>query len=141
MYNVTNVAGRLCVSTLVPPVTGEEISKFGEVWMHLMAGRKERVIVFGDYTRARLVDPHVRQLLTSFFNAGNPDVERSGILVTAESSLIFEQFASIIRGSMHPSRRIFKDPHLLEEWLGEVMTDEERASLKLVLRERFGGEP
>lgn len=133
MYTVTNGVGRLIMSTLASPVTAEDFSKIGDRWRHLLAGRKERSLVFGDYTRAKLVAPTVRQVIRAFFNDVNPDIERSAILVSAESSLIFEQFAAIIRESKHPSRRIFTDATSLEAWLGEVMTDEERAALKAAL--------
>lgn len=133
MYKVTNVVGRLIMSTLASPITVEEVSKLSDLWRHLLVGRKERAIVFGDYRRAKLMDPAARQVIKKFFNDGNPDVERSGILVTADNSLIFQQFAAIVRESRHPSRRLFTDPAELEAWLGEIMTDEERAALKRTL--------
>lgn len=136
MYSVTHVVGRLLVTTLVSPVFEEDMGKIREILAQALVRRKERVLIFGDYTRAKLVDPNVRQLFTGFLNAANPDVARSAILVSVESTLIFEQFAAIVRESRHPSRRLFKDAYSLEAWLGEVMTDEERAGLKSVFAER-----
>lgn len=71
----------------------------------------------------------------------NPRVLRSGALASHESPIAVLQFLRLVRESRHESRRLFFDEDELTRWLGEVLTDAEKARLTEFLREPIERQP
>lgn len=96
-----------------------------------------KYVIAADWRRVTTMSPDTAARAREMFERSNPRVIRSAILTLPERSLTNLQVVRLVREAELENRRLFTHPGELSGWLGEVLTDAERARLSQFL----GGEP
>jgi hypothetical protein len=87
-----------------------------------------------DWRHLTVLAPEIAQELAQRMKGGNQLSLRSAALINDRATFGL-QIERLIRAAEHPSRRAFRDPNLLLEWLGEVATREEAERARAFLLE------
>ncbi len=136
MFSVVNRVGRLVELTIVAPVSLEEATRSfieARTCVNSVAGGK--AVTVADLRGSDVFSPEVADKFTLLMRAQNLYIQRSATLV-AEGATASLQFLRMVREAGYASRRVFKQRHELETWLGEVLTRPERERLHAFLDER-----
>jgi hypothetical protein len=134
MMQLRHKVGRLGEARIAPPVTSDEVFRFGVQARQLFA-TVGRLLVFCTDARALGVLPaDIAERIVSMMRADNAAVERNAVLV-APSTVMGLQLERMVREAGHPGRRVFRDAATLVGWLGEALIAEERAELQRFLDE------
>lgn len=128
MHKVDNVTGRLVEVTVAPPLTLEEIAGFVDELRGTIQRIPGRYVGVVDLRQADVFPVEVAQALIELLSRMADRVERTAFLI-GESAVFALQIERVIRKSVHPHRRAFRDAAELEAWLGEVLTDRESERL------------
>jgi hypothetical protein len=135
MFTVQNHRGRLIEvrmrSCARSPVTMDEIDgadgTMGEILRELTPFQ---AVVCGDYSQASILPASMANRLAEVFRHYTPRVERSGLLVAADSAVAVLQMERLIRHADNPGRKAFRHLVELKEWLSDVLDVSERARLE-----------
>lgn len=101
-------------------------------------GKRPPTTVFvtvADWRSCPLMSEEAGDYLVRWMIKGNPRVQRSAALFSGVAPSAMSQFLRLVRRSRHPERRAFVDDGELRSWLGERLSEEERARLADFLRE------
>lgn len=128
MHKVDNVAGRLVEVKVAPPLTLEEIEGFVDELRATINRIPDRYVGVVDLHQADVFPVEVAQALIELLSRMADRVERTAFLI-GESAVFSLQIERVIRKSVNPNRKAFRDTASLEAWLGEVLIDRERERL------------
>lgn len=92
-----------------------------------------RIVIAADWRMCRVLTPEVATRATQMLTKGNPRVERSAILYSADQATGVLQVLRLAREAKLPGRRVFTERDEMRKWLAEVLNDTERARLELLL--------
>lgn len=137
MHKVDNVTGRLVEVRVAPPLTLEEVESFVDELRTTINRIPDRYVGVVDLHKADVFPVEVAQALIALLSRMADRVERTAFLI-GESAVFALQIERVIRRSVNPNRKAFRDAASLEAWLGEVLTDRERERLAELL-ESFTG--
>jgi hypothetical protein len=111
----------------------EMIACIGECVRSLPA--TDHAIIAADWRGVRTMSPETAERARAMFKGANPRVLRSAILVPPDGATTHLQASRLVREAENSSRRLFTDVPSLRAWLGEVLTESERARLAEFLPE------
>lgn len=115
------------------PVTLDEIDGAGRRMGEVLGPLARPPVIFADYTRALVLFPAETEALARIFRQYNARFERSAIIVSPTSATSVLQMERVIREAENPARRAFRDATDAATWLSEILDDEERMRLQVVL--------
>jgi hypothetical protein len=128
MHKVDNVTGRLVEVKVAPPLTLEEIEGFVDELRATINRIPGRYVGLVDLRQADVFPVEVAQALIELLSRMADRVERTAFLI-GESAVFALQIERVIRKSVNPHRKAYRNAAELESWLGEVLTDRERERL------------
>lgn len=95
----------------------------------------QRLVICADWRACRILTPPVAERAVQMLIRSNPRVERSAILHNAhQATSLLQVFRLAREAQQQAERRIYTDALEMEEWLGEVLTPEERARVHSMLQ-------
>jgi len=94
-----------------------------------------QIVTVTDWRYCPVMESDAAEFALAGMTKNNPRVLRSGALASQDSSIAVLQFLRLVRESKLESRRLFFDEEELTRWLGEVLTDAEKAWLLEFLHE------
>ncbi|NUP07688.1 MAG: hypothetical protein HOW73_16700 [Polyangiaceae bacterium] len=133
MYIVQKPVGRLIEARMGSPLTAGDVDNVIQHMRLNILSIPGRVVCVGDFTQLEELPPESMASFTALLTRDNPRVERSGFLISRKMSKLGLQIEQIIETAGGPHRKTFDDKDALAKWLGNVLTEEERASLKMFL--------
>lgn len=92
-----------------------------------------RIVIAADWRACRVLTPFVAERVVKMLSRSNPRVERSAILHNVDQATSVLQVLRLTREAVFSNRRVFTDERELEAWLGEILTQPERARVKALL--------
>ncbi len=98
-----------------------------------------QVVTVTDWRYCPVMSEDSAEYAIAGMTKNNTRVQRSGALASRSAPVAVLQFLRLVRQSKHESRRLFFDESALTSWLGEVLTDAERARLAEFLNEPVTG--
>jgi hypothetical protein len=128
MHKVENFTGRLVEVKVAPPLTLEEVQSFVDELRATINRIPDRYVGMVDLRQADVFPVEVAQALIELLSRMADRVDRSAFLI-GESAVFALQIERVIRQSINPNRRAFRETAPLAQWLGEVLTDRERERL------------
>lgn len=130
MYTVQQQVGRLVEARLSTLRSVDEVARF-EVAMREAFDRVRggHAIVCADWRGANIFAPEVADRLVELLARGNPRLERSAVLLGKEQAAFALQVERVVREAKNSARRTFRDVDGVIEWLGELLSVEERRRL------------
>jgi hypothetical protein len=134
MYRVERHAGRLVEIRIWSPVSIEEAVVWGKDHDAVVASIGGPYVCLVDLVGATVFPPDVVARYVETMK-GEHQLLRTATLLSPSPTLGL-QIQRMIREANHPERRAFRDPFELQQWLGELLTESERARLGVVLAER-----
>ena len=133
MYTIQMKVGRLVEAVMLSRVTRADIDAAGQAIADVARSIKGPCVVIGDYRATRFLLEEDAAELVQVLRRYNDRIERSAIIVSAQSAVGVLQMERMVRETRHPLRRAFRDVHEAAAWLGEVLTPGERSRLHSVL--------
>jgi hypothetical protein len=133
--------GRLLeIRTLGYRSAAEAAALFKEIGKAL-AGLPEgtQIVTVTDWRYCPVMSEDAASFALTAMTRNNPRVLRSGALASRGAPIAVLQFLRLVRQSKLDSRRLFFDQDALTLWLGEVLTEAERARLTEFLNEQVVG--
>lgn len=134
MFTTENRVGRLIELRIASPVSDDEVQRIREKQLELVRRLGKRFVAVTDLRRSFVFPSHVTDQFIALMQRANPLLERSGVLIN-DSAVLGLQAERAMQEGGHDHRQAFRDPAELEEWLGEVLDEDERARLHAFLRE------
>jgi hypothetical protein len=141
-FTLEHKVGRLVELRLEQRTTLEEAQQI-RIKMYLMLGSMPgKVAVITDLLRADPFSSDVADKTVEMFKRDNPKIERTAFVMRdgafthqIERIALDAARATSAEKKMSPQRRVFRDKLQAFAWLGEVLTDAERARLEEVVDE------
>jgi hypothetical protein len=130
MYRVEVNAGRVIEARLESLASVDEVIAFEKVIAEAFTRVGRKAIICADWRKANVLAPAVADRLIGLLTAGNPRIERSGVLLGLEHATFNLQVERVVREAASPARRTFRDPRLMEAWLGELLDADERRRVR-----------
>ncbi len=134
MYSSENREGKLIELRVVTPMSAEEMLDLQGKHLEMTRQVTGQYAVVVDMRRARVFPPEITERFIALMSRLNPRLTRSAILIN-ESAVLGLQAERAIETAGDADRRAFRDPAALEQWLGEVLTWQERNRLRNFLLE------
>ena len=137
MWTIEQRVGRLVEIQVASPILLPELAGFGERIGEIAArlGRQgQRLIACTDLTAANILPPDVAEWFIRLMQRDNPVLERGAFLI-GTSAVFALQLERMFKQSSSLTRRTFREPWLLLDWLGELATPVERDRLRRFLAE------
>ncbi len=138
MFSSENQVGRLVELRIITPVEPAEILELQIRHAAVTHGVKGPYVVAVDLRRAHVFPPAITEGFISLMSRLNPRLLRSAILIN-ESAVLGLQAERAIQTAGNPSRQAFRQPAAVEQWLAEVLDDDERRRLHSFLEEGIPG--
>lgn len=138
MWTIEQRVGRLIEARVGSPIAVSDLEAFGERLGELTARfneRGQRWLGCTDLSLANVFPPNVADGFIRLMQRDNPSVERSAFLI-GSSAVFALQIERMLKQSNSPSRRTFREPEPLIEWLGELLTPPERERTRQFLISR-----
>ncbi len=132
---VHNPAGRLVTFRVVSPVDDGNAARAATDLRAIVQRITGRVVICTDLTDARVFAPGTTESFIRTMKADNPKLERSAILLGANSPTFILQLERMVREAASPARRTFRDLGELTAWLEPVLAPDELAALREFLSE------
>jgi hypothetical protein len=123
-FHVARNVGRLIELRPEPLNSVDVVSALGNAIRAVVRQLGTDAVFCVDWRRLRLLAPEVADALTSVMKGGNGRVVRSAALI-GENATFGLQVERLIKAADSASRRAFRNPKELLDWLGEVTTPEE----------------
>ena len=134
MWSIDRAVGKLVEIRIASPVSLEETVPWSAAHDALIASIEGPYVCFVDLVDATVFPPDVVAGYVKTMR--NEDrLLRTGTLLNA-SPTFGMQIQRMIREADHPSRRAFREPRGLFEWLEDVLERDERDRLRDLLRAR-----
>jgi hypothetical protein len=128
-YSVERRVGRLVEARLHVPNRVAEVAAMVEELRRVFATARSTCVICADWRSATLLAPDVADALVNMLRRGNPHVERSGVLLTADDALFNLQVERVTRKASGAVRRTFRSPAPMTTWLGEILDEAERSRM------------
>lgn len=126
-----HASGRLLTLRFSGTVTVEEADASIAAIRKFVVGAGGRVVLCGDLRGLRVLAPHVAEKFVGLFRNDNPAIQRSAMLLdddrTPGGATIALQLERMVREGGSPIRRTFRGAAPMLAWLGEVLSDGEKA--------------
>jgi hypothetical protein len=126
MFTVDRSVGRLIEARLVSLRTVDDVGRFEDAMRAEFDRVDGKAIVCADWRVANVLPPAVADRLIELLARGNPRLERSAILLSAEHATFNLQVERVVREAKNSARRTFRDAPAMVAWLGESLTPAER---------------
>lgn len=95
----------------------------------------ERIVICADWRACKILTPPVAERVVQMLMRSNPRVERSAILHDVrQATSVLQVFRLAREAQQDAPRRVFTDALEMENWLGEILTPEERARVQRMLQ-------
>ena len=133
MFQIELHVGRLAEVRMVSPVTVEQIEKADKVMAQCVQRANGRVCICADFRRVTVMSTECADKLVAAFRRHNEGIERSAILVSANSAIAVLQIERVVRESNFPNRKAFRSTGEMQLWLGQFLTEAERARMTAFL--------
>ncbi len=135
---VGNQVGRLIEVRVVPPVTMDEATTFMMDIVRLISAHQGKIVACTDLRAGtRTIDPDSIDFIASIIRSENPRLERNALVVSSLAPTFTLQMERMVKATgAGAARRVFKTRGEAEAWLGEVLSDAEKARLRLFLDEQ-----
>lgn len=134
MFTVEHHVGRLIETRTSRLSSLGEVADFGARFRDIVATLPaEQVVICGDYRNMHIFSPDVAERFVAMLTAANPRVERSAILCSPDHATALLQIERTVKQAASSSRRTFRDAAELTAWLGDVLTNDERARVAAFL--------
>lgn len=88
-----------------------------------------RYVLVADWREVKLLSQEVCLQATHMFTSYNPSTERAALLANTDSPTALWQLRRLVAAAQNDRRQVFASPSEVTQWLGEVLTAEERARL------------
>jgi hypothetical protein len=121
--------GRLYEHRLTSIDSDDEIAAVKARAIDVMRGSPGKVVVCADFRQLRFLKVELVDRYIDMLRVLSPNVERSGMLITPDQAVFNLQLGRMVRETGFPNRKVFRDAHELQHWLGEVLTLEERGRM------------
>ena len=135
MIEITNPQGRLVSIRAVTPVTQEDTDDLVIQSARLFRPNEPRRVVAVDARKLRVLTPAYADRLALLMRNDNPFTLRTAFLLPAKGDILDLQFSRLFLESDSQTRRTFRFPIELEQWLGQVLNAEEKQALSVFLHE------
>lgn len=124
--------GRLCELRMFEDFSVADMPAFRSRMASIFSNHPGKLLFCNDLRRPKRFGPEEERQLTDLLRTDSPRIGRSAFLVTRGTNLAL-QVLRLISDAEHKGRRVFQERADLELWLGEVLTDEEKARMRLFL--------
>jgi hypothetical protein len=132
---VANPAGRLVTFRVISPVDDSNAAHAAAELRRVVQSVEGRVVICTDLTDARVFAPGTTDAFVKAMKAGNPKIERSAILLGAQSPTFLLQLERMVREAANSDRRTFRDQRELAQWLEPILSANEQMALRSFLFE------
>ena len=135
MYTIERHAGRLVEVRLIFPVPAslEEILAMRDTLLGMIRAATEPVVTCYDLRQASLFAPPIAEEVAEMMRQINPKLDRSAIVLPTDRATFTLQMERLVRAGGVASRRTFRSAKRAADWLAEVLSDEEKARLRVFL--------
>ena len=135
MYTIERHAGRLVEVRQIAmvPMGLEEILAMRDTLLAVVRAATESVVTCYDLRQAALFAPPVAEEVADMMRQINPKLDRSAIVVPTDRATFALQMERLVRAGGVASRRTFRSAKRAADWLAEVLSDEEKARLRVFL--------
>lgn len=137
MWTIEQRVGRLVEVQVVSPILLPELKGFGQRIGEIaarLARQGQRMLTCTDLAAANVLPPDVSEWFIRLMQQDNPVLERGAFLI-GTSAVFALQLERMFKQSSSHTRRIFREPWPLLDWLGELATPAERDRLRRFLAE------
>jgi hypothetical protein len=137
MWTIEQRVGRLVEIQIVSPILLPELAGFGQRIGEIAARltrQGQRMLVCTDLAAANILPPDVAESFIRLMQRDNPVLERGAFLI-GTSAVFALQLERMFKQSSSLTRRTFREPWPLLDWLGELTTPVERDRLRRFLAE------
>jgi len=93
-----------------------------------------RIVIAAEWRYCAVLAPHIAERAVTMMSVTNERLERSALLHAPKHPTSVMQLTRLAKATGFHDRRMFTDAEALQDWLGEVLDDAERARLKVFLR-------
>jgi len=135
MYSLAMRVGRLLEAELRAPLSQHDVEAFRQETRLALLSLPWPAVAVTILVGLEMMPVEFADKLIEMVRRDNPRIERNGMLVRRLSSGVGLQAGRIVREGLLNDRRIFDDKEALAAWLGEVLTEPEKARLAAVLAE------
>src|SRR5262245_6149043 len=135
MMRVQANTGHLATLRMVSPVTAEEFDEFAVDLLKVVRFIPDHVVFCSDFRGVNVFAPPIVERIVKGMRRDNPKIKRTALLLPASSAIMSLQIERIVREAGNPARRTFRAAHDAVAWLGEVLEQHERESLKVFVNE------
>ena len=134
MYTIERHVGRLVESVMLSRVGRADLEAADKSMAAIAASLEGSCVVIADYRATRFMLEEDATYFAQMLRRYNDRIERSAMVVSAQSAVGVLQSERVVRETKHPFRRAFRDPHEAAAWLDEALTPAERTRLRAVLK-------
>jgi hypothetical protein len=131
MWSMAEASGRLLNIRFSGTVSLEEADASIAAIRKFVVGAGGRVILCGDLRGLRVLAPQVAERFVGLFRNDNPSIQRSAMLLDDErtpgGATMALQLERMVREGGSPIRRTFRSAAPMLTWLGELLSDGEKA--------------
>lgn len=129
MIELQHLVGRLLTTRFISPITPDDLVEFQRQRTALREKLGNDRAVVMDFRQAQVLPPDLADTLTGLLSGANPGLLRNGVLLPAVGAVVAMQLQRIVREAHNDRRRTFRSTAELEEWLGEILDENERKKL------------
>jgi hypothetical protein len=124
--------GRLGEIRITGSLTLAEMSTYRSRFATLLQTLPGKLVFCNDLRAAHAITPEVEQQGIALMRAATPRIERAAMLVSRKGVFGVQMLRATLSTDSRV-RRVFHDPHEVEQWLGEVLDAAERERLRAFL--------
>lgn len=125
-YELTLYGQRVLVARVASCPTVEEAYRIADEVRGVLVRVPGSLVATADFRSARLFSQPVTDAIVTVLKSDNERLERSAHLVSANDAVFALQLERMVRAAGNPRRRVFRTVKECEDYLGEVLTIEQR---------------
>jgi hypothetical protein len=139
MYSLAMRVGRLLEAELRAPLSANDVEGFRQETRLALLSLKSPAVAVTILVGLDMMPVEFADKLIEMVRRDNSMIERNGMLVKQLNSGVGLQIGRIAREGLSKDRRSFDDKKVLADWLGQVLTEPEKARLAVILAGVEGG--
>jgi hypothetical protein len=132
-FLVQHVCGRLVLTRPSKLRSAADVTAFGRAMKESVSSIAGSIVICGDYRETAVLTQPAADAFLGMLATFNPRIDRSAVLLASEHATFSLQIERLVREAGSPSRRTFRAASELIAWLGEVLSQAERARLVEIL--------
>ena len=135
MWTIEQRVGRLIEIRVASPIVYADLEGFGArlgECITRLTERVPRVLACTDLSGAHIFAPEVAEWFIRLMHRDNPVLERNAFLI-GQSAVFALQIERMLKQGNSLTRRAFREPEPLIEWLGELLSPLERERVRQLL--------